>query len=176
MPAQKNKELVSEFKEILKEKGNFILTTYSGLNVEVMSEIRREIRGSQGRLKVIKNNLFKIALDESDEHKDVANEIEPVLKGPLAVTFSNGNFPALSKLMVRYAKELEQIEVLGGCMDGRYLQKSDVIEIATLPSREELLAIIGRGLNTPATKIATGINQILAGLARGIKAVGEKNG
>lgn len=61
-------------------------------------------------------------------------------------------------------------------MDGEFLDKKGVEAIAGLPGREELLTIIGRGLNTPATKIATGINQIMAGLARGIKAVAEKNG
>ena len=61
-------------------------------------------------------------------------------------------------------------------MDGEFLEKKDVEAAANLPSREELLASIGRGLNTPATKIATGMNQIISSLARGIKAVGEKNG
>ena len=48
-------------------------------------------------------------------------------------------------------------------------------QIANLPTKEELLTIIGRGLNTPAQKIATGINEIMASLARGINAVAEKN-
>ena len=48
--------------------------------------------------------------------------------------------------------------------------------IASLPSKDELLGIIGRGLNAPAQKIATGMNEIIASLARGIKAIGEKNG
>jgi large subunit ribosomal protein L10 len=61
-------------------------------------------------------------------------------------------------------------------MDGQYLKASEVKAIETLPSREELLTVIGRGLNTPATKIAVGMKEVIASLARGIKAVGEKNG
>ena len=174
MPSAKNLERLAELKEILGENGNFVVTTYSGLDVEKISEIRREIRGSEGRMKVVKNNIFHLALKESPDHKDIAEDIRSDLKGPVAVTFAQENFPAVSKLLVKFAKDLEQVEIKAGFMDGEYLKKADVITVATLPSKEELLVIIARGLNAPATKIATGLNEIISKLARGIKEVAAK--
>ena len=63
-----------------------------------------------------------------------------------------------------------------GYFSGEVLDAKGVESIAGLPSREELLAIIARGINTPATQIASGINQVMASLARAINAVAEKNG
>ena len=176
MAAPKKHELLSELKGILKEKGNFVVTTYAGLTVEQISRIRREIRAGKGQMKVVKNNLFRLALKESPEHTGVLEGLDKELHGPLAVTFTAGDVPTVSKLLLNYSKEIELVKIKGGCMEGRFLGAAEMAEIALLPSREELLTIIGRGLNTPAQKIATGMNAIIAGLARGIKAIGEKNG
>ena len=152
------------------------MTTYSGLTVEQMSRVRREVRAGKGLMKVVKNNLFRRALQESPEHKGVLDGLDKELHGPLAVTFTASDVPAVSKLLLNYSKEIDKVKIKGGCMEGRFLDAAEVGQIATLPSREELLAIIGRGLNAPAQKIATGMNAIIAGLARGVKAIGEKNG
>lgn len=177
MPAPRKTELLDDIRATLKERSNFIVTTYSGLSVDKMTDLRKRVRGKNARMKVMKNNLFRIALKESPAHKDIADQVAKDLFGPVAVTFTDEkDFPAVSKVLVDYGKEADKVAIRVGSMDGKYLPKSEVQAIANLPSREELLTIIGRGLNAPATKIATGINQIIASLARGIKAVGEKNG
>lgn len=171
-----NKASVAELKEILSKHKDFVATTYSGLNVVEMGELRSAVREKQGRVKVIKNNLFRLALKESPVHKDAAEKIGEQLIGPVAVTFMDGDFSAASKAIVDFSKKINKVSIITGCMDGKCLDKTEVQAIANLPSREQLLTIIGRGLNTPATKIAIGMKEIMAGLARGIKAVGEKNG
>ena len=176
MPAPSKIEELSKIKTILSERGSFVVTTYSGLSVAEISDLRGQVREKGARFKVIKNRLFKRALQEDEAYAGLADKLGDALKGPVAVTFIDEDFPVVSKLLVDYAKKQDKVQVKSGCMDGEYLQKSDVEAVANLPSREELLAIIGRGLNTPATKIATGMNQIIASLARGIRAVGEKNG
>lgn len=174
--SQENKDSVAELKEILGKYHNFVITTYSGMNVVEMGEMRTAVREKEGRVKVVKNNLFAIALKESSVHKDIADEIGSQLKGPIAVTFVGADMSATSKALVDFAKKVNKVEILQGCMDGKRLSKSEISAIASLPSREALLTIIGRGLNTPATKIAIGMKEIIASLGRGIRAVGEKNG
>jgi large subunit ribosomal protein L10 len=176
MPSAVKQEQLSEIKSILSAKANFVVTTYSGLNVEQMLALRAKIRDSDSSVKVIKNNLFKIALKDSPVHSAIANSFEKELKGPIAVTFVGGEFPAAAKAIVEFAKTNDKVVIKSGVMDGQFLNANDVKDIATLPSRDELLAIIARGFNTPATQIASGMNQIIASLARAIKAVGEKNG
>jgi len=177
MPSAKNIERLEELQGILKERSNFIITTYSGLSVTDISALRKKIREKNGKFKVVKNNLFRLALKNSPEHKDGAAGLEGSLHGAIAVTFGvEGMFPALSKVLADVQKEQPKVEIKQGFLSGQSLAAGEVKALANLPSREEMLAIIGRGLNTPAQKIAIGISQIMSSLARGIKAVGEKNG
>lgn len=176
MPSALKEEKLQEIKEILSENSNFVLTTYKGLTVDEISGLRAQIREKGSRVKVIKNRLFRLAMQQSEEHSGIVEDFTESLKGPVAVTFSGESFPEVAKVLVEYSKKNEKVAIKSGCLDGSYLNEADVKAIATLPSKEELLAVIGRGLNTPATKIATGINEIMASLARGIRAVGEKNG
>ncbi len=176
MPSALKEEKLSELKQILSERSNFVLTTYSGMDVEELSSLRTLVRESDSRVKIVKNRLFHLALKESGEHSSIADEIRDDLRGPVAVTFVGEKFPEAAKALVAFAKKNDKVKIKAGVMDGAFLSDSEVNAIATLPSREELLTIIARGLNTPATKIATGVNEIMASLARGIKAVGEKNG
>ncbi len=171
-----NKESVAELKEILSKHANFVVTTYSGLNVVDMGELRTAVREKDGRVKVVKNNLFRIALKESAVHSAAAEDISALLKGPIAVSFAGEDISAVSKALVDFSKKNNKVDIITGCLEGKKLGKSDVQQIANLPSREQLLTIIGRGLNTPATKIAIGMKEVITSLARGIRAVGEKNG
>lgn len=175
MPSVDNKTKLESIKEILKDKPNFVVATYTGLNVEKLMKLRGQIRSANGTMKVLKNTLFYLALSESQDHKEAADGLKGVLKGPCAVVFVKDDVPGVAKTLVTEGKTEDKISVKGGYFEGRFIPKDEMVQIANLPSRDELLSIIGRGLNTPATKIATGINQIMAGLARGIKAVAEKN-
>lgn len=174
MPAPVKYKQLDELKNLLQKNSDFVVTTYSGLNVQQMIELREKLREQNGRLRVVKNNLFYRALQELQP--EVAEGIKDELHGPIAVTFAPEDYPAICKVLVEYAKKSDKVAIKSGAMEQGYLKKQDVENIATLPSKDELLAIIGRGLNTPATKIATGINQIMASLARGIKQIGENNG
>jgi large subunit ribosomal protein L10 len=177
MPSLRNKELLEEITKILQEKPNVLMTTYSGLTVEQLTELRKKIREKNGTLKVVKNNLFKIALKNSHQHEfeGKVEEIEKTLFGPIAVVFAKDELPSIAKILVEESKKEEKIQLKGGYFEGKFLDQKEVKNIAGLPTKEELLTMIARGLNTPAQKIAIGINEIITKLARGIKAVAEKN-
>lgn len=176
MPSAANIRKFEAIAKILEKDQNFVVATYSGLSITQLDELRGEVRAKNARLRVLKNNLFRKALEANPAFKDVAPKIKDVLHGPVAVAFSSADLPSVSKAIVEFSKKNDKVQIKAGCFELQLLDKKSVEAIADLPSREDLLAIIGRGLNSPATKIATGINQIMASLARGIKAVGEKNG
>ncbi|MCB1140814.1 MAG: 50S ribosomal protein L10 [Leptospiraceae bacterium] len=169
-------EAVADLKVKLEEKPNFILVSYSGLNVKLMEELRMKLRDSDSRLKVIKNNLFLRALKESKLHSEKDIKFGSGYFGPMAVIFSDENLPSIAKICKDFKKDNPVFDFKAGYFSGDVLDSNGVESIAGLPSREELLAIIARGINTPATKIATGINQVMASLARAIQATAEKNG
>lgn len=176
MPSAVKVEKLEEIKSILAENQNFLLTTYSGMTVEQISDLRSKVREKESRLKVIKNRIFRQALMEIPEYEGILESIKEDLKGPIAVTFIGENLPEVAKVLVKYQKENDKVQIKSGCLEGKFLNKDEVKAVSDLPSKEELLAIIARGLNTPAQQIATGMNEVIASLARAIKAVGEKNG
>lgn len=172
----KKAKQLAELKKRLEKNPNFILASYSGLTVKGMENLRAELRKSGSELKVIKNNLFLKALKESEKHASTKIEFGPDYKGPLAAIFSDDNLPSIAKVCKDFAKTNEKFVPKLGFFSGEVLDKNGVDGIAGLPTREELLAQIARGINAPATQIASGINQIIASLARAIQAVAEKSG
>ncbi|TGK12249.1 50S ribosomal protein L10 [Leptospira fletcheri] len=175
MPSQEKHEAVAQLKGKLEESSDFILASYSGLTVEEITGLRAKLRKEGSEMKVVKNNLFLLALKESEKHKDKNIAFGPEYQGPLAAIFSNENLPSVAKVLKEYAKANKNLILKAGYLDGSVLDANGVEAIAGLPSREQLLAQIAGGLNGPARSIASGVNQIIASLARAIQAVAEKN-
>lgn len=175
MPAPAKVEQYNQLKKILGERGDFVVSTYSGLTVGQFGELRAQVRAKGARMRVVKNNIFRLLLKETAAYAPIADDMAKVLKGPVAISFASADLPAVSKAILEFAKKNDKVEVRGGCLDGQFLGKTEVEAVANLPSREELLSIIGRGLNAPATKIATGMKQIITSVARGINEVARKN-
>ncbi|WCL51071.1 50S ribosomal protein L10 [Leptospira sp. GIMC2001] len=176
MANQGKKDAVLELKTKLENRSNFILASYSGLTVEDLSNLRAKLSAENSELKVIKNNLFLRALKESSRHKDHAIDFGDEYKGPLAAIFSEDGLPSIAKLCKDFAKDKQNLVVKLGYLDGQVLDGKNVDAIAGLPSKSELLSQIARGLNAPTQQIASGMNQIMASLARAIQKIGEKNG
>lgn len=174
MPSVKNVELKKSYEERLQSSPNIIMTRYTGLDVEKMGELRQKLRDGGIGYQVVKNNIFKLALNDAVESIEGLPENE--FEGPIGVAYAGEDMPAAAKVLKDFGRENEQLEIISGVMDSTYYDKKGVEALAGLPSREELLATVLSSLNSPATKIAGTMQNIMASLARGIKAVGEKNG
>lgn len=154
----------------LKEQRNIILTHYSGIKVKELSELRRRLRAKGGEYKVVKNNLFKRALKEAS-----SAQIDQYLKGPLGVVFTKNDLSDVAKVLKEFGREQEKFSFSVAVMDEVVYSEEQIKRIADLPSREIVLSQMLSLINGPTTKIAIGLDQIMASLARGIKAVAEKN-
>ena len=159
---------VSELVGRLKSRKNFILTDYSGVKVNDLAALRRLLSEKDAQYKVVKNNLFRRALQETgyasiDEH----------LKGPLGVAFSGEQVGDVAKIIKEFSDKNEKFSYLAGVLDNVVYDKEQIKRIADLPSKDVLLSQTMAMINGPARYIATGMNQVMASLARGIKAVAE---
>lgn len=159
---------VSEIKEKLKDRGNFILTDFSGIKVNDLAALRRSLAEKGGKYKVVKNNLFRRAIEESGYAK-----MDEHLKGPMGVAFSGEQIGEVAKVLKEFSDKNEKFSFFAGVIDKVVYGKNDIKRIADLPSKEVLLSQTMAMINGPARTIATGMNQIMASLARGIKAVAE---
>lgn len=161
---------VASLKSKLEKRKNFFFTNYSGVKVKDLSELRRLLRTKDAEYKVVKNTLFRRAL------KELGYEgMDNYVVGPLGVAFMNDEVGEIAKLLRDFGKEREKFSVTIGVIDKVLYSEAQVKTLADLPSREVLLSQIMMMINAPTTRVATGMNQIMASLARGIKAVAEKN-
>lgn len=156
--------------EKLKENSNFILTDYSGIKVNELAELRTQLREKNAQYKVVKNNLFKRALEQSGYEN-----IDAHLKGPVAVAFAGEQVGEMAKVLKEFAEEKENFSYSVGILDSTLYGEADIKKIASLPSREVLLSQTMSLINGPTTGIAMGMSQVMASLARGINAVSEAN-
>ena len=188
MPSTKNETILKNTTDILESYSDFILVSYNGLDVASVTNLRAELRKENSKFKVIKNNIFRKALENSSIHKendlvkksfvDLNNDsLGEIVYGPMAVILSKtDDLPSAAKICKKFSKEQnEKIKIKAGFFDGSVLSEEDVESIAGLPSKKELLSKIASSMNSPASSIAIGINEVLSKLARAIKAVSEKN-
>lgn len=174
MPSAVKTELKDEYAALLKEHPNFIVTHYQGLDVAQISTLRKKLRDAGASYTVVKNNVFSIALKESGTAKDFP--FDATMKGPNAIAFSGPDVPAVAKVLRDFGKDNDKLKITAGVMESTYFDAKGIAAIADLPSREQILAQLAAMLNSPATKIAGTLNNVIASLARGIKSVAEQNG
>lgn len=171
MNRDEKNEVISEVKELLEDSTAVYLTDYSGINVEDISDLRNQFRKEGVRYKVFKNNLFKLALDESGKYEKLADH----LTGMTGFAFTSTNPVAPAKIINKYFGEKEKLSLKACYIEGEYYDSSHLKTLATLPSKNELIAgILGR-LKSPISGVAGGINAIMRDLVSVIDAVSKKN-
>lgn len=157
-------ELVSHYNGIFENAGVIVVTHYSGLSVPDLDELRHQMADVGGTVKVTKNRLVKLALAGTPNES-----VSEFFSGPTAIAFSEDPVAA-PKVAAKFAKENDNLKIVGGIMDGNVLDAEGVKNLASLPSLDELRGQLVGLTNAPATKIA-GVLQAPAGqLARVIGA------
>lgn len=154
MKRTEKEQLVTELTDKIKSASAVYYTDFTGLNVKRMTELRRRLRRAGVEYVVIKNTLALRAVNESG----LAGSR---LRGPTGIVVGK-DAVAAAKVLSDFAKENEQKpEVKGGLLDGRAIQAAQVQQLASLPSREQLLAELGAGLMSPMAAFAGAMNGLL---------------
>jgi large subunit ribosomal protein L10 len=141
-------DVVSSLRQRLTEVNLVVVTRQRGLTVAESTELRRRMRQAGAHYKVTKNRLARLALDGSK-----FTDLGPLLKGPTGMASSKDPVAA-AKIAVEFAKTNEKMEIVGGVLDGKFLDANSVKELASLPSLDELRGKLVGMLQTPATRIA----------------------
>ena len=169
MPNVKNQETLVKIKEDLNGASAVWVVDYYGLSVKDIQALRREIREAGASMKVYKNSLVHIALAESE-----LPTLDDMLAGPSAFVFAGEDVAAAAKAVKNFAKTNQNLEIKGGLMEGAAVTAAEVEAIASLPSREELIAQIAGAISGVARGLAVSINGVPSGLAQVAKAVANQ--
>lgn len=160
MPSQKileqKKQVVAGIAEQLKGAVAGVLVNYSGITVEDDTKLRRELREAGVQYGVIKNTLLKRAIDDAG-----LGALDSVLEGTTALATSKEDYSAAARILCKYAKDSKTFEVKSGFADGKVLSVDEVNDLAKLPSREVLIAMVLGAMNATITGLAVALNAIV---------------
>jgi large subunit ribosomal protein L10 len=146
-----------------------VLAEYRGLTSGQLNHLRRTIREANGRCRVAKNRLAKLAI--ADTH---CAPLGDHLKGPTALLIGFKDPVALAKVAVKLAGEMPKLEIKAAVLDGQVMPASAVKALADLPPREVLLAQLLGLLQAPASQLLRTLNEPAARLARLVDALGKR--
>ena len=154
---KQKEEAVNSLAAELKDASLVLLVDYRGITVEDATKLREEVREANAEYKVIKNNIIKRALNENGE-----NGLDSLLEGPTALITSKEDYLAPTKAIYNFAKNNDFYKIKGGIIEGKVMTAEEIITIAKLPSRQELLAKLAGALLGNITKLAVALDQVRA--------------
>jgi len=170
MDRVQKKETVAFLKDVFAKANSVVVVRNSGLDVSEITSLRRQMREAGASLKVAKNRLARLALEGTD-----IESLGEYLTGPSVFGYSDDPVAA-ARILVKFAKKNEKIEILGGAMGATMLDLSGVKALAELPSLDELRGKLVGLLQAPAGQLVS-ITQAPAGqLARVFGAYGSQGG
>lgn len=161
MPTKQQKQAtVEKLRSCLGKAQVALVTDYRGLSVKEITDLRRRLQKVGADFTVAKNTLVRLAAQGSDDWK----VIEPLLEGPTALAIGYDDPVSPAKVLADFAKEKRKavIKVRGGVLQGKMLDEAGVKSLATLPSKEQLLAKALGSINAPASNLVS----VTAGVAR----------
>ena len=149
------KPVVEEISELLNGAATAVVVDYRGLTVAEDTELRQQLREAGVVYKVYKNTMINFAIKDT-EFADLAQHLE----GPTAIAVCKDDATAAARVLAKFAKTAEALEIKGGVVDGIYYDAVGIGQIASIPSREVLLSKLLGSMQSPVTNFARVIKQI----------------
>ena len=145
MPRERKVQIVDELQEVFARCNVGIFTDYRGLSTAELTELRRALRNSEVKYRVIKNTLARFAAEKAGK-----NELIDIFEGPVAIAFSYGDIIEPARILADFIRTSKtSLSIKGGFLSDRVLTTGDVEALAALPSKEILIAKVLAGMQSP---------------------------
>lgn len=154
---KQKEEVVKNLAERLKSAKVIILTDYRGISVDDVTKLRSDLRNANAEYKVIKNNIIKRAFDMNGE-----SGLDELLAGPTAILMGDEDYLEPSKVIYKFAKDNDFYKIKGGIIDGKVVTAEEIVTLAKLPSKQELVAKLAGCLLANISKLAVALDQVKA--------------
>ena len=168
--SRKAEEITAISERFAKAKAAF-LVDFKGMNVEQVTNLRKNLRPLNSEMRVIRNTLAIRALKE---HADIEPAFADNFIGTNAIVFAYDEASAPAKALADFTKDVEQLVIKSGVMDGKVLDETRIKFLATLPSKEQLRAQFLGVLQAPMSKFLGTMDAVPAGFARLLSAYKAK--
>lgn len=172
MPNQKNIQQVAELTEQIKTSDGTVFVDYRGLSHAQLEELRSEVEKDNATVRITKNTLLKIALQENKVEN--SEQFDDDLTGPTATIFLRGDLISPLKKLSDFIKKYELPVIKSGYIEKTYTNAGDITILSTLISKEMLIARLMGQLNVPITNLALTIKAPINYLVFALNAIGDK--
>ena len=169
MPSKSNGDMLEKVSGSLEASQGVFVVDYRGLSVKETQEVRRALRAAGAEMKVYKNNIVKLALENAG-----LPSLDDALTGTCAYVFFEKDPVDAAKVIKEQSEKLKKMEFVGAIADGKALSAEEAKAYADLPNREQLMGQIAGLISGFARGIAVCVNEVPSGLARTINAVSEQ--
>ena len=163
----KKNTLVKDLTELLSSAKTTVYAHYQGLTVAELQELRKAAREAGVKIKVVKNRLVKVAMNEIAVYKDTDTT---GLAGQLLYAVSSEDEVTPAKVLANFAKTHEALQLAGGFNDlGNALSEADVKALAAMPSKNEMIAQVVATLLSPVNDVISATSGSLSGIISGLE-------
>lgn len=164
----KKNTLVADLTELLTNAKSTVYAKYQGLTVAELQELRKNAREAGVKIKVVKNRLVRVAMGQIAVYKDTDTT---GLTGQLLYAISDDDEVMPAKVLAEFAKTHNALDLVGGFSDlGASLSQDEVKSLASMPSKNELIAQVVAQLLSPVTDSISGLSGGLSGIVSGLEA------
>lgn len=169
MNKQEKKEAIAELREKFARAKTAVITEYSGINVEQITDLRAKLRKSHVEYRVVKNTLARKAAEGTS-----LESLKDYFVGPVGIALGYDDVVAPAKVLFDFSKTQAKLQLKIGVLDGKLLQQADIKALATLPSLNALRSKIIGLLQAPASRIVGVLAAPGGQIARVMKAKADK--
>lgn len=161
--------VIAEVADLLAGSETMFVSDYRGLTVAELSELRGKLRESGARFRIVKNTLGDIAAERAGRV-----ELKGLFDGPTALTFCGDDMVGAAKALAEYAKTHPQLEVRGGLLEASLIDADGVKALASLPTRDALIAQVVGTMAAPMSGLVTVLQGTLGGFVRALNQVAQQ--
>lgn len=149
------KPIIEEISAAIKNAQSIVLVDYRGLTVEQDTSLRKQLREVGVTYKVYKNTMLNFAFRETG-----FESLVPYLEGPTAIAVSTTDATAPARILCKFAKDTNKLEIKAGVVEGMTYDAAGITEVAKIPSKEELLSRLFGSMRSPVANFARVLNQL----------------
>lgn len=151
----KKAEIVAGITEQFNNAESAVVVNYRGLTVAEVTELRKELREAGVKMEVIKNTYLRRAAEAAGYEG-----LDEVFSGPTAIAFGSEDVTAPARIMKKYAKQFEALEIKGGFIQGKIATLEQIDELAGLPDRDGMLSMLLSVLQAPVRNVAYAVKAV----------------
>ncbi|MBP7854820.1 50S ribosomal protein L10 [Candidatus Babeliales bacterium] len=156
MNRQQKEKLVQELHEKFAQNAASFVVHCEGMSVAQMHDLRTKLAKKESEMKVAKNRLVKLAIKQAEACVTLNDQ----MTGQTAVVFAKTDFTGVAKVLRDFEKKNQEMKIIAGCCEAQLFDHAGVARLATIPSREVLLAQLCGVLQAPIAQFTWIVNQV----------------